>query len=81
LKRIGGTLFSTRLAFRGYGVACFNQGYPSSSDSFFSFLRTSLVGVFLFCEAYLLRSVMLFFYEQAHLFRLGPLGRLKDRKD
>jgi hypothetical protein len=46
LKRIGISLFSTRLAFRGYAVACFNQGYQSSSDSFFSLLGIALVGVF-----------------------------------
>ena len=36
LKRIGIALLSTRLAFRGYEVACFNQGYLSSPESFFS---------------------------------------------
>jgi hypothetical protein len=35
LKRIGCALFDTRLAFRRYEVAGYNQGYFSAFESFF----------------------------------------------
>jgi hypothetical protein len=37
LKRIGIAFFSSRRAFRGYGVAYFNRGYLSSSAIFIDF--------------------------------------------
>ena len=47
LKRSGIALLSTRRAFRGYGVACYNHGYSSSSGTLFiGGYELALVGVF-----------------------------------